>query len=115
MTTTTKDCPICMDSMTEIDLKHPMQCPGKCGFNFCVNCVEHLVNTSKMDYEEASDGSKQMKVKLTCPQVRQYIESTTRLFEIYNFLPLFFAIITRFLFLFMFQQLLLLFISAVPI
>jgi len=70
MTTTTKDCPICMDSMTEIDLKHPMQCPGKCGFNFCVNCVEHLVNTSKMDYEEASDGSKQMKVKLTCPQCR---------------------------------------------
>ena len=67
---TDADCPICLEPLSEIDLKHAVRCPGNCGFNFCVNCVEHLIHTSKMEYEEASDGSRQMKVKLICPQVR---------------------------------------------
>lgn len=65
----TVDCPICTDAMTEFDVKRPVPCPGACGFNFCLKCVEHLIETSKMEYEEASDGSRQMKVKLICPQV----------------------------------------------
>ena len=68
-TTNTMDGPICTEPMTEFDRKHPVPCPGVCGFNFCLKCVEHLIETSKMGYEEASDGSKQMKVKLICPQV----------------------------------------------
>jgi hypothetical protein len=67
--TSTMDCPICTDPMTEFDMNRPVPCPGVCGFNFCLKCVEHLMETSKMAYEEASDGSRQMKVKLICPQV----------------------------------------------
>lgn len=57
---------------------YPVLCPTQCGFNFCVNCVEHLVESSEHDYEEASDGSRHVKIKLQCPQCRGSLVQTIR-------------------------------------
>ena len=70
------DCPICMDGMTEADNLYPILCPSKCGYNFCASCVEHLVDSSKDDYQEASDGNRAVKVKLQCPQCRGFLKDT---------------------------------------
>jgi len=64
------DCMICTEAFLPEDLDFPVSCPGKCGFNFCSSCLDHLIRSSKEDYSEASDGSRQVKVKLICPQCR---------------------------------------------
>lgn len=74
----TQDCQICLESMSEGDFKYPVLCPEKCGFNFCLSCVQHLVETSEHDYEEASDGNRHVKVKLQCPQCRGTLKYTIR-------------------------------------
>jgi hypothetical protein len=63
-----EDCMICTEAFAAEDLEYPIACPGSCGFNFCTSCLDHLIRSSKTDYEEASDGSRQVKVKLMCPQ-----------------------------------------------
>jgi hypothetical protein len=67
-----------MDTMTEGDLNYPLMCPTKCGYNFCMTCVEHLVESSQHDYQEASDGNRHVKVKLQCPQCRGSLIHTIR-------------------------------------
>lgn len=73
-----QDCQICLEKMAEGDLKYPILCPEKCGFNFCLSCVEHLIESSEHDYEEASDGNRHVKVKLQCPQCRGSLVNTIR-------------------------------------
>jgi len=72
------DCPICLDPMTPSDLCHPLQCAEKCGYNFCLHCVQSLITSSKDDYTEASDGNMHVKVWLHCPNCRSDLSSTIR-------------------------------------
>ncbi|KAL7447387.1 hypothetical protein ACHAXM_010597 [Skeletonema potamos] len=69
-------CPICLNDMCTSDQLHPIQCPTKCNFNFCINCLCHLLASSKDDYEMASDGNRHVKVRLNCPNCRADISKT---------------------------------------
>ena len=51
-------------------------CPSSCGYNFCLSCVEHLISSSKDDYQMASDGNRHVKVSLQCPQCRGNLSRT---------------------------------------
>jgi hypothetical protein len=46
----------------------------KCEYNFCTKCVETFVRSSKDDYQVASDGSRQVKVHVCCPQCRSHYD-----------------------------------------
>lgn len=70
------DCPICLNPMQEADELYPLLCPTECGYNFCSSCVEHLVESSKDDYQLASDGNRHVKVRLQCPQCRSNLSNT---------------------------------------
>lgn len=72
------DCPICLDTMKEADLRHPLQCSNRCGYNFCRTCIQSLITSSQDDYVEASDGSKQVKIFLHCPNCRSDLSSSIR-------------------------------------
>lgn len=72
-----EDCQICLDPMSPADLAHPIRCPTRCGFNFCLSCIESLITSSKDDYGEASDGNMHVKVFLNCPNCRAGTSSVT--------------------------------------
>lgn len=55
--------------MTPADELFALPC-CKCKYNFCLKCVETFIRSSKDDFQEASDGSRQVKVHLACPQCR---------------------------------------------
>lgn len=67
---TNEACPICLEPMSENDIKHPLLCNKKCGYNFCITCIEHLIKSSASEVEEASDGNMAVKIRLQCPQCR---------------------------------------------
>ena len=70
-------CGVCFDDLTILDLEHPVLCPSQnCHFNLCKRCISHLVESSKSDYEMASDGNMHVKVKLQCPSCRGDFSST---------------------------------------
>eukprot|EP00986_Skeletonema_menzelii_P013517 scaffold7962_cov139-Skeletonema_menzelii.AAC.4 len=69
-------CPICLNDMCISDTLHPIQCPTNCNFNFCIECLCHLLASSKDDYEMASDGNRHVKVHLKCPNCRADISKT---------------------------------------
>jgi len=69
-------CPICLNDMCKSDALHPIQCPTNCTFNFCIECLCHLLASSKDDYEMASDGNRHVKVHLNCPNCRSDISKT---------------------------------------
>lgn len=69
-TTINEECPICLDPMSKSDIDHPLLCNKKCGYNFCVTCIEHLIKSSESDTEMASDGNMAVKIRLQCPQCR---------------------------------------------
>lgn len=72
-------CSICLDPMAESDIRHPLMCPSQhCHFNFCVTCIESLMQSSRDAYAEASDGSQQVKVYLHCPNCRSDLKETIR-------------------------------------
>jgi len=73
-----EDCPICLDEMSPADLEHPIRCQTRCGYNFCITCIESLITSSKDDYSEASDGNKHVKVFLNCPNCRSDLGSSIR-------------------------------------
>ena len=73
-----EDCPICLDEMSPADLEHPIRCQTRCGYNFCISCIESLITSSKDDYIEASDGNKHVKVFLHCPNCRSDLGSSIR-------------------------------------
>lgn len=63
------DCPICLEPMTASEEVYALPC-GDCHYNFCSNCVSEFLKSSQDDYAEASDGSRQVKVHIQCPQCR---------------------------------------------
>jgi len=63
-------CPICLESLTHSEKTiYPLPCLN-CDFNFCSNCVESFCEAACDDYQVASDGSRQVKVTVACPQCR---------------------------------------------
>jgi hypothetical protein len=69
-TTTTNDCPICLDPFTLSEqVVYPLLC-SCCDYNFCNKCIFGFITASKDDFQYASDGSKQVKVSVSCPQCR---------------------------------------------
>lgn len=71
----TEDCPLCCNPMSPADMLFPLHCPTlTCHFNYCADCIVSLRKSAKDGYEEASDGSKQVKIKLFCPQCRSKYE-----------------------------------------
>lgn len=46
------DCLICLDPMQPEDSHHVLQCRSRCGYNFCHECIESLIVSSKDDYAE---------------------------------------------------------------
>ena len=73
---TMDECPICMNKLEEADVLYPTLCPTDCGYNFCCSCVTHLLDSSRDDYEMASDGNRHVKVRLQCPQCRGDLSAT---------------------------------------
>ena len=72
-------CPLCLDNMSSADLAHPPQCStSACTFNFCLDCAESYIASSKDPYQKASDGSQQLKVFLRCPSCRSDLSTTLR-------------------------------------
>ena len=73
---TEQTCPICLHPMSPQDILYPIQCPStttsptSCRYNFCTECMSALLKSSKEDYQEASDGSRRVKVRLQCPNCR---------------------------------------------
>eukprot|EP00566_Odontella_aurita_P015589 CAMPEP_0113559038 /NCGR_PEP_ID=MMETSP0015_2-20120614/18678_1 /TAXON_ID=2838 /ORGANISM="Odontella" /LENGTH=285 /DNA_ID=CAMNT_0000460637 /DNA_START=69 /DNA_END=922 /DNA_ORIENTATION=- /assembly_acc=CAM_ASM_000160 len=72
------ECPICTDELSPTDVLHPPQCAARCGYNFCLSCVESLISSSRDDYLEASDGNRHVKVLLQCPNCRSDLSPTIR-------------------------------------
>ncbi|KAL3922538.1 MAG: hypothetical protein SGILL_002149 [Bacillariaceae sp.] len=72
------DCPICLETMTQSDYDHLLQCQHHCGFNMCRSCIESLLASSKDDFQEASDGNRHVKVYLHCPNCRSDLSHTIR-------------------------------------
>ena len=65
-----QQCPICLEcNMNTSDLIYCMPCT-KCNYNFCTKCMEIYFLSSLDDYQEASDGSQQVKIHICCPQCR---------------------------------------------
>ena len=63
------DCPLCSEEMTSSETVYSLPCVT-CDFNYCTRCVEEFVRASRDDYQMASDGSRQVKVHISCPQCR---------------------------------------------
>jgi len=66
----TSDCPICMETLTVGEHLYCLPCTTCDSYNFCTTCVDEFIRSSKDDYQEASDGSQQVKVHIACPQCR---------------------------------------------
>mmetsp|Transcript_14666 Transcript_14666/g.33986 ORF Transcript_14666/g.33986 Transcript_14666/m.33986 type:complete len:494 (-) Transcript_14666:377-1858(-) len=63
-------CPICLESLTCSEHTiYPLPCEN-CDFNFCNNCVKSFCDAAADDYQIASDGSRQVKITVACPQCR---------------------------------------------
>jgi hypothetical protein len=93
-----EDCMLCLEAMHPSDHKIPMLCSlDGCPFNYCSQCVWNLLLTSSQPYQEASDGSKQLKVPLQCPLCRtkyphrQIVQDVLLLRQAWRLQPLFFA------------------------
>ena len=72
-------CPICLNGMSATDKAHPPQCgTAKCHYNFCLDCAESYITSSKDPYQKASDGSHQLKIFLRCPCCRSDLSSSIR-------------------------------------
>ena len=66
------DCPICLNEFSAADTTYPLRCPTTtCHFNYCSDCIRQLQKSAADGYQVASDGSRQVKVQLQCPQCRE--------------------------------------------
>ena len=73
----TPDCPLCLCALEQYDVCHPVQCSShKCHFNFCLNCIESLIKSTK-DECKASDENT-FKVFLQCPNCRSDLSLSIR-------------------------------------
>lgn len=69
-TTPTDDCPICLDPYTVSEqFVYRLPCQ-KCDYNYCNKCVNGFCRAAQDDFQLASDGSRQVKVSVSCPQCR---------------------------------------------
>lgn len=59
-----------MEELSPSETVYSLPCT-KCDFNYCSTCVEDFVRSSRDDYQIASDGSRQVKVHIACPQCRE--------------------------------------------
>ncbi|KAG7354126.1 hypothetical protein IV203_003482 [Nitzschia inconspicua] len=65
-----QDCPICLETLTISEqVVYPLPCQ-KCDFNYCNRCVDGFCKSAQDDFQVASDGSRQVKVTVSCPQCR---------------------------------------------
>eukprot|EP00980_Cylindrotheca_fusiformis_P005653 scaffold1184_cov132-Cylindrotheca_fusiformis.AAC.74 len=64
-----EDCPICLERLNTADELFILPC-YECEYNFCTKCVKTFLQSTKDDFQEASDGSRQVKVHMACPQCR---------------------------------------------
>lgn len=65
------ECPICCLDMKMSDVQFPLHCPSAgCDFNLCNNCIIGMQRSEADGYEEASDGSRQVKFHIACPSCR---------------------------------------------
>jgi hypothetical protein len=65
-----QDCPICLETLTFSEqVVYPLPCQI-CYFNYCSKCVERFCKSAQDDFQVASDGSRQVKVTVSCPQCR---------------------------------------------
>ena len=63
-------CPICLEYLSRSEhVVYPLPCQN-CDYNFCSDCVENFCKAEKDDFQMASDGSRQVKVTVSCPQCR---------------------------------------------
>jgi hypothetical protein len=92
-----EDCMLCLERFHISDKLVPVLCPlPACTFNYCTSCVWNLLLSSSQPYQEASDGSKQLKVQLQCPQCRtkyphrQIVQDILLLRQAVRLQPLFF-------------------------
>lgn len=66
-----EDCPICCSEMSPADQLYGLHCPtATCSFNYCSDCIVSMQKSASEGYQMASDGSRQVKVKVMCPQCR---------------------------------------------
>jgi hypothetical protein len=71
-------CPICCSDLDDPDQLYKLKCPTKsCHFRYCSDCLRGMQSASNDDYDMASDGSLQVKVKLMCPQCRTPYKSAS--------------------------------------
>lgn len=66
-----EDCPICCEELAPGDSIFALHCPtAACNFNYCRSCIQNMCLSAADGYQEASDGSNQVKVHVQCPQCR---------------------------------------------
>ncbi|KAL7563927.1 hypothetical protein ACA910_009481 [Epithemia clementina (nom. ined.)] len=66
-----EDCPLCCNPMTLADVSYPLHCPSAhCDFNMCTACIQGMQKSDADGYEQASDGSHQVKYHIACPMCR---------------------------------------------
>lgn len=70
-TNVTEECPLCCEPLTISDQQFPLECPTPtCHFSYCSTCIEQFLHSEAQGYQEASDGSRQLKVHVACPLCR---------------------------------------------
>jgi len=74
-----EDCPLCCEELSAADRMYALHCPtASCNFNYCAGCIESMRKSASEGYQEASDGSRQVKVKVLCPQCRSRYQSSEK-------------------------------------
>ena len=72
------DCPLCLLPLLPYDNAHPIQCSSQhCNFNCCLDCLHHMIQATKDESTEASDGNV-FKVFLHCPNCRSNLGPSIR-------------------------------------
>lgn len=72
------ECILCCNELTQADLVFPIQCPtSTCTFNFCSGCIRAFQRAASDGYQQASDGSYQLRVRVQCPQCRARYKSAS--------------------------------------
>lgn len=65
-------CPICCNIMSMPEICYPLVCPtvGCNDYNICLNCINAMLQSEADGYQQASDGSHQVKFCISCPICR---------------------------------------------
>lgn len=65
-----EDCSVCLEALTVSEqVVYPLPCQS-CDYNYCSRCVVGFCRAADDDFQLASDGSRQVKVSVACPQCR---------------------------------------------